>query len=75
MKRTIDFSLTSIDNVAERLEGVIWKGEDKLTALCPAHDDHRNSLSVSLGEKGRLLFKCHAGCEYEEIIEVLAEIP
>jgi len=74
MKRTANFSSTFIDNVAERLEGVSWKGEDKFTALCPAHDDHRSSLSVSVGEKGRLLFKCHAGCAYEEIIEVLNEI-
>lgn len=73
MKRTVNFSLTSIDNIAERLEGVSWKGEDKLTALCPAHNDHRNSLSVTVGDKGRLLFKCHTGCEFEEIIEALNE--
>ena len=74
MKRSANFSSTSIDSVAERLEGVSWKGEDTFTALCPAHDDHRNSLSVSAGDRGRLLFKCHAGCEYEEIIEALSEI-
>lgn len=31
--------------------------------LCPAHDDRRKpSLSISEGEGGRVLWKCHAGC-------------
>jgi putative DNA primase/helicase len=46
--------------------GVGW------TAKCPAHDDTRNSLSVSEGDDGRLLLKCHAGCEFESI---LAAVP
>jgi DNA primase len=71
MKRTVNFALTSIDSIAGRLEGVSWKGEDRLTALCPAHDDHRNSLSVSVGDKGRPIFHCHSGCSFEEIIEAL----
>ena len=29
---------------------------------CPAHDDRRRSLSVSEGDDGRVLVKCHAGC-------------
>ncbi|HEX8073221.1 MAG TPA: AAA family ATPase [Pyrinomonadaceae bacterium] len=36
------------------------------TARCPAHDDRHNSLSVSDGDKGLLLY-CHAGCTYEAI--------
>ncbi|WP_422372625.1 AAA family ATPase [Hoeflea sp.] len=75
MKRTINFGLTSIDGIAGRLENVRWKNDDSFTALCPAHDDHRNSLSVSVGEKGRLLFKCHAGCEFSEITEALGNPP
>lgn len=75
MKRTINFALTSIEGIADRLENVRWKNDDSFTALCPAHDDHRNSLSVSVGDKGRLLFKCHAGCEYAEIIEAIGDTP
>ena len=29
------------------------------TARCPAHDDHDPSLSVSEGQDGKLLVKCH----------------
>ncbi|MEI7731682.1 MAG: hypothetical protein WCO56_19075 [Verrucomicrobiota bacterium] len=31
-------------------------------ALCPAHDDHTPSLSITEGDAGRVLVKCFAGC-------------
>ncbi len=31
-------------------------------AKCPAHDDHNPSLSINVGEDGRVLLHCHAGC-------------
>jgi 5S rRNA maturation endonuclease (ribonuclease M5) len=36
-------------------------------ARCPAHDDHHPSLSICLGEDGRILLYCHAGCSLEAI--------
>src|SRR5262245_50884002 len=33
------------------------------SARCPAHEDRRPSLSVSEGDDGRALVKCHAGCK------------
>jgi 5S rRNA maturation endonuclease (ribonuclease M5) len=39
--------------------------------LCPAHDDHRPSLSVAEGDDGRVLLKCHAGCVPEDIVAAL----
>jgi len=38
------------------------------TALCPAHDDRKNSLSIGLGENGKILLHCHAGCSTESIL-------
>jgi hypothetical protein len=38
------------------------------SARCPAHDDERASLSVSEGDDGRVLLKCHAGCAAEAIV-------
>ena len=35
---------------------------------CPAHDDGKASLSVSMGSDGRVLLKCHAGCDAESIV-------
>jgi hypothetical protein len=38
------------------------------TALCPGHDDKNPTLSIKLGDKGGLLFKCWAGCTLSEIL-------
>ena len=38
------------------------------TARCEAHDDHENSLSVGVGDDGRVLVKCFAGCRVENIV-------
>ncbi len=41
-------------------------------AKCPAHDDRNASLSISEGED-RLLMKCFAGCEFNDILGVLQD--
>ena len=41
------------------------------SCLCPAHDDHNPSLSISLGNDGKLLLKCFAGCSFDDIIQAL----
>ena len=46
-------------------------GHGQWTAKCPAHDDRRASLSVSVGEGGRVLLNCHAGCSTEDICAAL----
>ena len=38
------------------------------TARCPAHDDHRNSLSISIGSDGKILLYCFVGCSFEAIL-------
>jgi hypothetical protein len=49
-----------------RLENVRPAGRGRWTARCPAHDDHRNSLSVA-ATTDRTLAHCHTGCTIEEI--------
>jgi hypothetical protein len=39
------------------------------SALCPAHDDRSPSLSIGEGDDGRILLKCHAGCDTEVILD------
>lgn len=38
---------------------------------CPAHDDRNASLSVSVGDDGRVLINCHAGCNPLSICDTL----
>jgi hypothetical protein len=40
------------------------------TAKCPAHKDKQNSLSVHHRD-GKWLLKCHAGCDWKEIIAAI----
>lgn len=38
-------------------------------ARCPAHDDKQASLSVSRGTDQPVIFKCHAGCDRDAVLE------
>ena len=55
----------TISELLPRLECVSGSGT-QYSARCPAHEDKKASLSVSVGEKGVLL-NCHAGCTVEQI--------
>lgn len=44
---------------------------DGWQSRCPAHDDHKPSLSISEGNDGRALIRCHASCSTEAICESL----
>lgn len=46
-------------------------GSGQWSAHCPAHDDQHGSLSISTGQDGRILLKCHAGCGVEDIAGAL----
>jgi len=39
-------------------------------ARCPAHDDRSPSLSISAGNDGKVLVRCHAGCDQRDLIAV-----
>ena len=43
------------------------------TACCPAHDDRAPSLSISSGKDGKVLVRCHAGCEQRYVITALVD--
>ena len=40
-------------------------------ARCPAHDDRNPSLSLSTGKEGKVLLRCHAGCDQAPVIDAL----
>lgn len=53
--------------ILQRLTSVRKNGSG-WTARCPSHDDQRSSLSVSVGDDGRTLVHCHAGCPVEAVV-------
>ena len=59
-----------IRDILNRLHGVKG-GDGQWLARCPAHDDRHQSLSLSVGQDGRILLKCHAGCAVENIVSAL----
>ncbi len=59
----VEVILDRLDNV--RRSGTGW------TAACPSHDDHDNSLSIGVGDDGRALVHCFAGCSLDAILDAL----
>ena len=63
-----------IDEWVEALEGRGCKPRqrgDGWQALCPAHDDHNPSLSITINDVGRVLVTCFAGCTFDSILDAL----
>jgi hypothetical protein len=59
----------AVEAFLARLKGV-KRTEKGWEAKCPAHDDRHASLTVSEGNDGRVLVRCHAGsgCSLEDIV-------
>jgi putative DNA primase/helicase len=64
------YTAADVERIAKRLGGARKNG-DGWDCRCPAHEDHDPSLSLSLGDDGRLLWHCHAGCGQEAVREAL----
>jgi len=61
---------TPTEKILDLLQGVAPTGNG-WTALCPAHDDQRPSLSITDGDDGRCLLKCFRGCSAAAIVAAL----
>lgn len=61
---------TGIDQVLSKVLSPREEG-DGWRAFCPAHSDDSPSLMISRGEGGRLLLKCHAGCETDKVLAAM----
>lgn len=60
-------SARPIDAVLSQLRKVQRRGDNSWTACCPAHDDRNPSLSVSVGDDGRVLLNCFSGCSSDAV--------
>jgi putative DNA primase/helicase len=57
------------EEIAQALGGHRWGSG--WTARCPAHDDRNPSLSIRETPNGKILVRCHAGCEQAQVIDAL----
>jgi len=60
--------VADVQAILSKLKKVKRAGHGKWSALCPAHEDKNPSLSVGLGEDGKVLLHCHAGCNVKDIV-------
>jgi putative DNA primase/helicase len=58
-------------DVLSRLQGVKPQPAGGWVARCPAHEDRRASLSVSIADDGKVLLHCHAGCKPQDILNAI----
>jgi Protein of unknown function (DUF3631) len=57
-----------VSRVLDRLPAPVTRAGAGFVTQCPAHDDQHASLSIGEGDDGRVLLKCHAGCDIEAIV-------
>jgi putative DNA primase/helicase len=59
-----------LDAVLSRLDRVRRTGNG-YEARCPAHEDRTASLSIGIGDDGRILVYCHASCTTEAVMSAI----
>ena len=62
--------MTPIERVLERFPGA-KEHRQGWSARCPAHDDKKPSLSIGVGEDGRVLMHCHSGCPCRSVVAAI----
>ena len=60
-----------IGRILEHFENVKEQSGGQWSARCPVHDDQTNSLCISVGDDGKALFDCKAGCATEDVISAV----
>jgi hypothetical protein len=63
---------TNAETIAKALFG--RKAGAGWMARCPTHDDRTPSLSIRAAADGKVLVRCHAGCNQERVIATLRSL-
>lgn len=59
--------MSPLENLLQHLPDAKPSGKG-WSARCPAHDDRHASLSIAEGDDGKVLLKCHTGCNLGAIL-------
>jgi len=60
-----------VERLLARLDAVKPTGEGRWQARCPCHNDTKPSLSIAVGQDGKILLHCHGGCATERVLEAV----
>src|SRR4051794_18012355 len=61
------------ERIARALGGAVRSGADWL-CRCPAHADRNPSLALRVGDNGALVWRCHAGCTQDAVMDALRKL-
>jgi Protein of unknown function (DUF3631)/Toprim domain len=68
--------MTPLQRVRDALDAANCRTRDGgRNWTCPSHEDANPSLSVTEGRDGRVLLRCHAGCEFAAIVAAIGLQP
>ncbi len=59
----------NLSEILQRLQNV-HRTQNRAKALCPSHEDKKQSLSVR-ESNGKILLKCFAGCDTQAIVSAM----
>lgn len=62
--------ISPFEVVLQHLSGVVKAGKS-FKAQCPAHADKTPSLSVAIGDDGRVLLHCFSGCSVASVLAAM----
>jgi hypothetical protein len=66
------YTAADVERIAKHLGGA-GRNASGWDCRCPAHEDGKASLSLSIGKGGKLLWHCHAGCVQAAVLEGLKQ--
>ncbi len=55
----------------QKLPGFKACGKNQYEAQCPAHEDRKASLSISIGANENILLYCHAKCDLDRVLRCI----
>lgn len=58
-------------HVFSKFQGMRPYGVGAWKCICPCHEDRKPSLGLKIGDTGKLLVRCYAGCDTSRILEVV----
>lgn len=62
--------MIEVKDFLSRFDSVKSSGGNKYQAICPCHNDHEASLTITISSK-KILLHCHAGCETKDIVNAI----